>query len=490
MRQKKDSKKHLFIGAQLIRESISPLGHHLLLGYSDFFNKSVSFSDCGIISIGTPNKSVLSKNTCICLSDEADIYEVFSEIQKIFMKFNMWDNELTKSTFTNMSLEEICTLSIPIFNNPIFIHNTYSEILTSVNEMPGLFAWDYDSNPGKRSLPTDIMNDFKVSPKYQETMRATGPQMFSEEQFGYRILYINLWFEEQYLARICVSELGREIRQGDYELLEYLANHVLISLRQGNINLSNISNELKKSLIELLDFRNTDEAVLTERLASFGWKIDDGYFCINIFLEDRDHSTYAVEYTCNRLENMFPFCCVFLYHDCILVVVNTCNNDITKNDFLSRLSVFLREGLFKSSISSLGHDFRNIWYYYKQTIIAYKIGCRKNPFSWKYNFNDYVFPYFFEQASSELTPMMLCEPHLQDLYLYDQTHQTEYFKTLRVFLENERNVVHSSNMLFVHRSTFLYRLNKIKSILKVNLDNPQVRLHIMISFELFDMNAK
>lgn len=486
MTEKRETAKMQFIGSQLMRQHTELIPWHVLLERADYFNES-GFSNCGIVSIGRPKKTVLDKNFCICLSSEADLYEVYCEVQKIFMKFSMWSEELSKAVLSNASLEEICTLSIPVFENPIFIHDTNSEVLVSINEMAGQFIWEYDPVTGKRHLPVDIMNDFKISPEYQSTMNTNGPQMFSEQQFGYRILYINLWFEESYLGRICINELGREIVKGDYELLEYLANIILAALRQGNTLLSDVSRDLKESLIELLDSNKTNETILTNRLEAFGWHMDDRFFCVSIILQERDYSTYAINYTCRRLENMFPGYCVFLYRNRILIVVNLRNSSITSNEFFSRLIIFLREGLFKASVSLVGHDFRQFSYYYIQTVAAFKIGSNKNPMVWLYKFKDYILPYFFEQATSELLPTMLCEPNLLELYQYDKKHQTEYFKTLQVYLENERNIAHTANLLFVHRSTLLYRLNKIKKMIKVDLDKPKVRFHLILSYELFDI---
>lgn len=490
MAQKNGADKKLFLGSQLMKQDTEPLPWHVLLEHADYFNKSC-FSNCGIISVGTPDKTVLAENFCICLSENADLYEIYREVQKIFMKFSMWSEELNKAVLVNASLEEICSLSIPVFENPIFIHDTNSEVLVSINEMPGQgqFSWDYDPVTDKHFLPMDIMNDFKISPEYQQTMNTTGSQMFSERQFGYRILYINLWFEESYLGRICVNELGREIVRGDYELLEYLANIVLSALRQGNILLTDISRDLKESLIELLDSNKTNETILSNRLEAFGWHMDDSFFCASIILSERDYSTYAINYTCRRLENMFPHYCIFLYKDRILIVFNLRKSKITSDDFFSKLAIFLREGLFKASVSAIGHDFRQFHYYYIQTTAAFKIGSDKNPMLWLYKFNDYILPYFFEQATSELLPTMLCEPNLLELYQYDKKHQTEYFKTLRVYLENERNIAHTANALYVHRSTLLYRLNKIQSLIKVNLDKPKIRFHLILSYELFDIEG-
>ena len=487
---KQNSRKMAFIGLQLISQDLELLPQHILFGYAEDFNHHSSFMNKGIICIGTPDQSIIDRNLCICLSDSDDLYEVYSEIQKIFMKFNLWNDELTKSVLDDISLEKICTLSIPVFENPILIHDENSEVLVSVNEMPGQVVCNYDIATGKRSLPIDIMNDFKVSEEYQNTLNTTGAHMFSEQQAGYRILYINLWYENSYLGRICVNELGRSILVGDFQLIEHLANIVLTSLRRGNMYISDKSPDLKQSFIEILEFNNTNEDVLTNRLAAFGWKIDDNYLCVRILLSERDYTTHAINYTCNQLRNMFPFFYTFLYKDCILIIVKPDNSNITKDEFFSKLAIFLREGLFKASISSLGHNFRFLSYYYKQTIAGFKIGSHENPMLWIYKFNDYILQYCLEQATSELTPIMLCEPNLLELYKYDQKHQTTFFETLRTYLSKERNIAHTATALFVHRSTLLYRLNKLETLLKLDLNKPEVRLHLLLSYEFFDLASK
>jgi len=476
----------LLMGAQLMTPQMRVIAEHVLIGEASLFNQMMDLANQTLITIGFPDESVKSQNNCLCLSQDASPDEVYLDVQEIFMAFNRWDDDLISGIINNETLEELCIKSIPIFENPIFIHDTNSIVLANVNEMPGQFAWHYDSSSNKHSLPLEIMNDFKISPEYQQTMNTIGSQMFSEQQFGYRILYINLWLDESYLGRICISELGRDIVPSDYELLGHFAKMILGNLRKSDTLQSNISNDLKQSLIELLEFKRTNEVVLINRLQAFQWKIDDHYRCVTIYLQERDYSTYANEYNCHKLEKLFPGLCIFLYQDRIIIVANTNKSEHSETDFFQKLAIFLRDGLLKTSISSIGHDFRLFYYHYLQTDIAYRIGARKNPMQWIYKFNDYKLQYILEQATNELMPLMLCESHLLNLYRYDQKHNSDFFETLRVYLENERNLAETSRMLFVHRSTLLYRIEKIKSLLNINLDDPKIRLHLLLSYELLD----
>lgn len=81
---------------------------------------------------------------------------------------------------------------------------------------------------------------------------------------------------------------------------------------------------------------------------------------------------------------------------------------------------------------------------------------------------------------------MLCYEKLLDLQKSDKLQNTEYMKTLRVYLEHNLNTVQSAKALFIHRSTFLYRLERMKSILETDLEDPDELFYLNLSFRLLD----
>lgn len=77
-------------------------------------------------------------------------------------------------------------------------------------------------------------------------------------------------------------------------------------------------------------------------------------------------------------------------------------------------------------------------------------------------------------------------PTVKELIANDSRNSTEYAATLRCFLQNERSYQQTAEALFVHRNTVLYRIQKLQELYAIDLDNPEEREYILLSFRMLD----
>ena len=101
---------------------------------------------------------------------------------------------------------------------------------------------------------------------------------------------------------------------------------------------------------------------------------------------------------------------------------------------------------------------------------------------WCYRFDDYLLEYILSQSSHQISPELLVSSRLDALINYDRENKTELYRTLQVYLEHERNSLQTAKTLFIHRSSLVYRLERIQKITKIDLDNPRHRLLLQICF--------
>lgn len=66
-------------------------------------------------------------------------------------------------------------------------------------------------------------------------------------------------------------------------------------------------------------------------------------------------------------------------------------------------------------------------------------------------------------------------PMLRRLQEYDQAHSTALLHTLCVYLLQEQNLHATARQIFIHRNTLVYRLQRIRTLLQLDLDDAAVR---------------
>jgi purine catabolism regulator len=75
---------------------------------------------------------------------------------------------------------------------------------------------------------------------------------------------------------------------------------------------------------------------------------------------------------------------------------------------------------------------------------------------------------------------------LGDLIAYDRDHSGDLIRTLKAFFDARGGPKEAAGLLDVHRNTVLYRLERIKTITGLDLDDADVRLrlHLALSIHL------
>ena len=101
-------------------------------------------------------------------------------------------------------------------------------------------------------------------------------------------------------------------------------------------------------------------------------------------------------------------------------------------------------------------------------------------------FSSCALGYMLRSVQTDLPSRHLAAPELLTLLDYDRKHGTSYFLTLRTFLANERSMPQSAQEMIIHRTTLIYRLKKIQAITGLDLDDPDQRLYLLLSFRILE----
>ena len=71
---------------------------------------------------------------------------------------------------------------------------------------------------------------------------------------------------------------------------------------------------------------------------------------------------------------------------------------------------------------------------------------------------------------------------------YDAQNDTDYTKIFYIFLQENGNYIQTSQKLYIHRNTLIYKINKIQEIIKRDLTDTKVRLEFYIGYLIKQIN--
>ena len=114
-------------------------------------------------------------------------------------------------------------------------------------------------------------------------------------------------------------------------------------------------------------------------------------------------------------------------------------------------------------------------------------GTKKEPSYWFYRFDDYRLSFMLDRIrGKEIAPMLLVHPAIPILMQHDQTHENELARTLEVLIEKQGNVTQAAEALFIHRTTLFRRLNQIKELTGIDLDDGDLMLELQLSYRILE----
>lgn len=446
-----------------------------------------AYTGIPFIIIGEADATLFPKNSpVIQVAGDCSHVEIFDLVQETFEKYRKWDWALQKAINSKKPLDEILLASMEIFRNPMFIHDADFFILSCPKHDHRMLYWETDPRTGRKMPPMSTINDFKLDTEYLDGLVKKEPVIFSADQRGYRILYVNLWCNGKYEGRILVDEVQDTIRPGDLYAMEYLGKLIEMCIQTKTLLWMGIEDEMEQFFSDVLHEKMQDEQQILNYLQLLNWHIHDRYLCLRIITEQKSYSLVSSSVTLGQIDAQLSCGHAFLYDNSIAAIINLSYGNTTAQKILKELAIILREGLLKIGVSSETSNFLLLPKAYQQARIALDLGRMSDSMYWYYYFEDYMLGYMVQCAIKEVPIQLLCATALYKLQDYDRENNTELYQTLFVFLRLERNLLKTSTELFIHRSTLSYRLKRIRKITGADLDDPRERLRLLMSFYMLE----
>lgn len=408
--------------------------------------------------------------------------ELFNAVQRVFDTYDAWDERMQSLALSERTLKTLLDASHRIFHNPIMVSTTEGFLLDYSSFMEGL--------PEFQELL--LHNQVTVSEEEEAETDPLAGELSAVRHFREPVsqknnLYVEIFDKNRNAYRVIIVEAARKLKTYDEYLLIHLAKYIQQMLEKYTVLQSDISYTLDRLLSNILTDEDIEDVSLEPRFESFHWKENHTYFCMNIHVSmvDRQNLT-VVRFICNRIESLMKGSCAFLLDENIVVYVNLFYYGKPLKEAVEAVTGFLKDSYLKAGISYEFTGLQSLKQYYLQSRIALEEGMKRYPLRWVNRFEDIALDYLLGRCTETLDPKVVCSRAVLTLREYDEEHKTEYYETLHTYITCQMNAVKAARTLFIHRSTFLYRMAHIKELVDLDLEDPDQLLYLLLTYKLLD----
>lgn len=404
-----------------------------------------------------------------------DDYEaVFNSILRAFDYYNSWSDGLRDLCIEGCTLQDLADVSQEIIGDPFFIQDsTYRIAAYSRAFGAGSLDPDWDDIVNSHSMRMDRIAG--INSLIIPMMKTVGPFVFQKGFFPFRSICQNLFLYKKHTGWVVILEHDRAITEGRQQLCDTFVHIVEFWLEQ------NDDKRVKQAnaglLLDLLDGRDVNRDVLARSLESIDWRINDEYTVFKIICIDT--TSTELTYLAEAIERNLYGCCTIPVGLSLLVVANLRLR--RTEDIIDELAGWMKKSGSCCGISNSFMDLTQLRHFNEQADIAVNYGARLPGQASR--LRDYALAYALNVLKKE-NPDTIGHRALDLLRRYDDEHGTVFLDTLRSYMQNERNQVKTAEQLYLHRNSLYYRISRIQEITGLNLDDPDTRLHLLLSFKI------
>lgn len=430
---------------------------------------------------GTP--PVRDYPNCCLLPPGIDAAHVFLFVQKIFDRYNQWNQALMDSRLANESIQQLIDLTDGIIPNPMMVIGMDFTIIAS-KKLP--YGELKNSVLGSNEATRPLVNALKQDSGYEEASNRVGYFYYPGNEVATPHLCVNIINSGKTVYRLLISEGEVPLDDTFGFVLEYLAKMIAHGLSINGAGAQGAVRSLHRTFLTLLTDPKADYVEISQQLSASGWLSSHYYLCALINTGFLDMKNLTLHSLCSYAENSIPSSCAVEYKGNAVLYINLTLCPFSEDEIFQKLAALIRDSYLSAGYSRrmLGHF--NFQRQYVQAFTALQLGKQQNPSSWIHHFNQIALPYICEQATKKLPAYMICHEKLLNLKYEDDQNKTQLYPTLRCYLEHHQNIARASEALFIHRSTLLYRLEKIRKTMKTDFSSPEELLYLLLSFYLLD----
>ncbi len=388
------------------------------------------------------------------------------------------------------SLQEIADLAIHILGNPIFIEDRSAYKLAHTR---GVKVDDPRWEEGvveTKIIPPDTNQVQEVLDGYERS-RESGLPVILHDSFmeGARMVKA-IYHDGEHLGTIVSPAYFRDFDEKDIDLMEILAGFVEHFLVKERYPLHNGLHAAESLLYQMLSGAQFSEMVIKDISEYQSWDAETIHFILDIFPR---HEVYEGKTFAGDIMEEFRALrgCQCVFYNMHIVCFSHAREplgDLSEDD-IPFTPVLEKYGLI-AGVSQPFTDLHQINRYYSQALSMAKLATILDREHLYYQYDKYACYHMMEIVAKDLPLAPFCHHKILALEEYDKKHNTDLIQTLHAYLESSRSISHTAQILFMHKNTVTYRINKCFELMDTRIEDNDELFSFLFSLRLMEYGRK
>ncbi len=460
---------HQNVGRPLLFEGgARKFGARIIIALATEINALVSEQqdETLFIVIGSPRDEVVAGFDVCVLPANEQTSAVFNFVQRLFDRLDDWTQSLRQAAETGEGVEELLVRASGMLQNPVFLLDERGHIVAS-------------SEPGVPSASifiaqTESLSQMDDADARVSTLRRTGAP---------DALVATFRSGNQSFSLLCPSS-ERALYSSDEIVFDSLAGFLRLMLSERTLGLGaqrkQRENEEAAAIFRALLSQQMPEREANDALARLEWSGEDDYAMLAIEPANGVLRAADADAICDQIETELEGACAFAQLPVVIAIVRT---DFLKQPaFLASLKSIANERAFIFGVCEAYPGFSELL---QRKEMATRALDHAKQIGGVATYSDFFEEELAANAIAAFPQTLVCLRSVLAIARYDRAHETNYLETAEQYVKNRFNAVRTAGELFIHRSTFLYRLERMREQFGLDLDDAKLSLlHLLYSFRV------
>lgn len=470
-------KETLFIGYA------ADLPSQLLINESIYL---ICLANCEISALYLENPNI----KLIILDSNVELIHVYNAVNSLLndeRRLRHVTAQLFQAITKDFSLQQMCDLGYELLGNPVTIlDNSLKTVArTSAIEVDDAIWAEYKKTGGY--ISTELLPLIATQNEFKQDYNKENPFIMDKGKLKYKRMVSHIFASKKVLGTMVVVESENPFSEIDFQITKMITRALSLEMKKNSFILYSKGLAYEHFFKDLLDGMH-DKNFVQEKLKTQFLLIKENLYILTIDISEFDATYKTLQYFRESLDEVIFDCKSIIYNNYIVIIIMRNNDCMLSEMELERLNAFLRKNNLYSGISKCFHDIMDIRLYFNQAIAAASLSRQIRNESRLSHYKDYIIYHLIDLASQQQFELrQLCNESLLNLVEYDGQNNTSYTQNLYQYLIHERNLAHTSLALHLHRNSLSYRIEKIQEIMKVDLDDSDIRLHLLLTYKILDL---